>query len=77
MSEVVELLTRDLSSGRIHKRWRPGGDDTHALASYEACNADSSGGYEIIDDNAIADVPHDALCKRCFPPASSVPAAEA
>ena len=64
MSEVLEILTRDLSSGRIHKRWRVEG--TTPWMTYEACNADEAGDYEFVDDNAIADVPHDALCKRCF-----------
>ena len=64
MKEVLEALTRDVSSGHLHKRWRLEG--TTAWMTYEACNLDAAGGYEVVDDSAIADVPHEALCKRCF-----------
>lgn len=43
MNEVV--LTQDLSSGRVHKRYRmPGGN----LATYEGCNLDDAGDYTVV-----------------------------
>ena len=61
MNELI--YTRDLSSGRIHKRWRmPGGN----IATYEACNLDDAGDYEVLD-TLSADSDAEAFCKRCFP----------
>jgi hypothetical protein len=72
VNEVI--YTRDVSSGRIHKRYRmPGGN----LATYESCNLDDAGDYVIISLTAqkwrvdgtpvLADSDAEALCKRCFP----------
>jgi hypothetical protein len=56
------IYTRDLSSGRVHKRWRmPGGN----LATYEACNLDEAGDYIVADD--LTDIDAEAFCERCFP----------
>ena len=61
-NEVV--LTQDISSGRVHRRYRmPGGQ----LASYEGCNLDDAGDYRFITDAELADQPHDALCQNCWP----------
>jgi hypothetical protein len=64
MNAALEAITRDLSSGRFHRRYRIEG--TTNWLTYEACNADSAGEFEVVEDNALADVPHDALCRRCF-----------
>ena len=64
MPEVV--LTRDESSGRLHKRYLT---ESGALASLEADNLDDAGAFEIVTDVEIGD---DAdLCARCFPPPTS------
>ena len=57
------VLTRDRSSGRIHKRVRLG----DGLATFEADNLelDEAGLYDVLFSLADAD-PAD-LCKRCFP----------
>jgi hypothetical protein len=57
------IYTRDLSSSRIHKRWRmPGGN----LATFEGCNLDDAGDFEVVD-TLSADSDDEAFCKRCFP----------
>ena len=60
MSEIV--MTQDISSGRVHRRYRtPGGD----LATLEQCNLDSAGDYRVL--SAIADAPKPfTLCRNCF-----------
>ena len=61
MSGVV--LTRDQSSGRIHRRVRDG----DRLLVDERCNLDQAGAYEIVDEAALADVDAEAFCGHCFP----------
>jgi hypothetical protein len=62
VTEVV--YTRDLSSGRIHRRFTtPSG----SLASLEADNLDDAGEYEVITPDALSDVEPEKLCARCFP----------
>ena len=63
MSEVV--ITQDISSGRIHRRYRtPGGN----LATLEQCNLDQAGDYRVLAD--IGDAPEPfTLCRNCFPAA--------
>ena len=68
MSE--EVITRDLSSGRIHRRWRHEG--LRGLSSFEACNLDQGGKYEEIDEATVAEADESALCRRCFPRPSDV-----
>jgi hypothetical protein len=65
MSEPLEVIVQDVSSGRIHKRYRVEGQKE--LLSYEADNADEAGEAIELDRAAIGDTPHDAFCKRCFP----------
>lgn len=59
-----DVLTRDLSSGRIHRRVRIGDQ----LASLEADNLDDAGEYEVITAEQLAEVEPGELCVRCFPP---------
>lgn len=59
-----DVLTRDLSSGRIHRRIRIGDN----LASIEADNLDDAGDYEIVSPDVLANVEPGDLCERCFPP---------
>ena len=64
MTDLAEVITRDLSSGRIHRRVQvPGG-----YASLEADNLDTAGEFEVITAEQFADVGPGDLCERCFPP---------
>lgn len=58
-----DVLTRDLSSGRIHRRIRIGDN----LASIEADNLDDAGEYEVITADQLTNAEPDDLCERCFP----------
>ena len=63
---MIEVIVRDVSNGRYHKRFRSEGSDE--LASYEACNADSAGAYEIVAEGELGDVTErDGYCRRCWP----------
>lgn len=62
--ETVEgtiVLTRDKSSGHVHKRVQIG----DGLATLEGDNLDEAGAYEIID--TLADIDPSDLCRNCFP----------
>ena len=59
-----DVLTRDLSSGRIHRRIRIGDN----LATIEADNLDDAGEYEVITADQLSDAEPGELCERCFPP---------
>lgn len=61
MSE--EVLTRDYSSGKIHKRFLTA---SGALASLEADNLDDAGEFEIITADALEGAEPADLCERCF-----------
>ena len=63
MSDPVEILTRDLSSGRIHKRYRLG----ESLLTDERDNLDDAGAFDIITQAELADASPGDLCERCFP----------
>ncbi len=54
------ILTRDLSSGRIHKRTEDG-------RTHEADNLDDAGEYEVITPEQLAEAEPEQLCERCFP----------
>jgi hypothetical protein len=56
------VLTRDRSSGRIHKRVRLG----DGLATFEGDNLDEAGLYDVIETTDGVDL--DDLCRRCFDP---------
>ncbi len=62
MSE--EVLTRDYSSGKVHRRvlMASGG-----LASLEADNLDDAGEYEVITPDVLEGAEAGDLCQRCFP----------
>lgn len=60
----VELLIRDRSSGRIHRRWRQEG--SVELLSPEGDNADQAGDYDFVDQAAVDAAPASELCQRCF-----------
>jgi len=57
------VLTRDLSSGRIHKRAVVG----EGLETFEGDNLDVAGPYEVVTADALANAEPGELCKRCFP----------
>ena len=61
MSDGDVILTRDASSGRIHKRVRLGA----MFATLEGDNLDQSGDFEIIA--SIEGVARADLCENCFP----------
>ncbi len=61
------VLTRDLTSGKIHRRTLVGDE----LQSFEADNLDASGKYEVITAEQLADAEPGELCERCFPPVAS------
>jgi hypothetical protein len=58
------ILTRDLSSGRIHKRYLT---ESGALASLEGCNLDEAGDYEVITDEDLENAAIAQLCANDFP----------
>lgn len=62
MSDGEIVFTRDLSSGRVHKRVRLGA----GLASLEADNLelDEAGAYEVLP--STEGIEDDDLCRRCF-----------
>lgn len=64
MTQPIEVLVRDRSSGRIHRRSRYEGST--ALMAYEGCNADTAGEFDLIDQATVDAAPATALCKRCF-----------
>jgi hypothetical protein len=59
---VSDVLTRDLSSGKIHRRVAVEG----GYATLEADNLDEAGEFEII--TSIDNAEPGELCERCFPP---------
>ncbi|MBU2166669.1 MAG: hypothetical protein KKF88_02415 [Alphaproteobacteria bacterium] len=61
MADGEIVLTRDKSSGHVHKRIRLG----DGLATLEGDNLDDAGQYEVLI--TLADVDPADLCKRCFP----------
>ncbi len=63
-----EILTRDLSSGKVHRRYlTPSGE----YATLEADNLDAAGDYEVISAEQLAEVEPGELCERCWPPIPS------
>ncbi len=63
------ILTRDRSSGRVHRRVRIG--DRRGFLVDERCNADQSGAYEVIA--STEGIEPDALCRWCFPEIEGAP----
>ncbi len=60
-----EVLTRDRSSGRLHKRIRT----TAGLVPFggESDNLDDAGEYDVVTADAIDTAEAGDLCERCFP----------
>ncbi len=58
------VLTRDLSSGRVHSRYRVG----RQWLTDEACNLDDAGDFVELAD--LKGVVAEDFCLRCFPPAT-------
>lgn len=56
-----DVITRDLSSGRLHRRSADG-------RTHEADNLDDAGEYEVVGSDVLANVEPGQLCERCFPP---------
>lgn len=67
MTEPTIVLTRDRSSGRIHRRALVGGQ----LQSAEADNLDQAGSYDVISEEELSGAEPDELCERCFGPAQA------
>ncbi len=63
--EAEVVYTRDLSSGRIHARYRVEGSTK--LATREGCNLDEAGAYEIVDGVFVATSNPVLLCASDFP----------
>lgn len=64
MPQPIEILVRDVSSGRVHKRFRLEGSTE--LLSYEADNADEAGEAVPISQEDVDAAPAHLLCRRCF-----------
>lgn len=63
--EAEVVYTRDLSSGRVHTRYRVEGSS--ALATREGCNVDQAGAYELVDADFVAATNPALLCDNDFP----------
>lgn len=61
--EITEIITRDISSGQHHRRYRQTfeGGSTRILVD-ERCQTDQSGGYYI-----VSTAPLDSRCEYCWP----------
>ncbi len=60
-AEVV--LTQDVSSGRIHKRYKTAGGN---LASFEGCNLDDAGDYRVVGWDVLDTAEVGQLCENDF-----------
>lgn len=58
-----EVLWRDTSSGRLHRRYLVNGQ----IMGYEADNADQAGEGVVVGDDVLERAEPSELCKRCFP----------
>ncbi len=58
------VLTRDISSGRVHKRIRTAA----GLVPYggEQENLDDAGSYEVVAADALETAEDGDVCRRCF-----------
>lgn len=57
------VITRDLSSGRAHKRIPSG----NGYMTHEADNLDAAGAFEVITEEQLLELAPDFVCKRCWP----------
>jgi hypothetical protein len=58
-----DVIVRDLSSGRIHRRTLVNGQ----LMGFEADNADDAGESVVVGSDVLANAEPGELCLRCFP----------
>lgn len=66
---MSEVLTRDLSSGKIHRRVAIETDGKlSGYASLEADNLDDAGEFEMVSADQLETAEPGDLCERCFPP---------
>lgn len=71
MTDPQTVYTRDLSSGKVHRRTLVDGK----YQSFEPDNLDEAGEFEVIDTLDTVEVPD--LCLRCFgDPAPDTPGDE-
>lgn len=61
--EAEIVITRDRSSGRVHRRYRLAG--SAELVAHEGCNLDDAGEFDVLDSTDGVE-PAD-LCERDFP----------
>lgn len=61
---VQQILTRDLSSGRIHRRYSGASGQVYSI---EGDNLDDAGQYEVITADTLESAEPEALCRNCFP----------
>lgn len=59
-----EVLWRDTSSGRLHRRYLVNGQ---AMA-FEADNADQAGEGMVVGWDVLETAEREECCQRCFPP---------
>lgn len=69
-----EVLTRDLSSGRIHRRLV---GESGKLYTLEQDNLDTAGEYEVVTAEALEKAEPGELCLNCFPDIPDTPGDEA
>ncbi len=65
MPEVTIVNVRDVSNGKIHRRFSIAG--TTELASFESDNADDAGPVAIVHSDELGKAKNDDFCKRCYP----------
>lgn len=63
MTEGKEVVWRDTSSGRLHRRYLVNGQ----VMAYEADNADAAGEGVIVGYDVLERAEPGELCKRCYP----------
>ena len=68
-----EVLTRDKSSGRIHRRYVGASGKLYAL---EQDNLDDAGDYEVVTADVLANAEPGQLCLNCFPDIPDTPGDE-
>ena len=63
---ATEVIVRDVSSGRLHRRTLVNGQ----MQSFEADNSDQAGEVVVVSEDVLATADPADLCKRCFPDAA-------
>jgi len=62
---VDTVITKDRSSGRLHKQYYD--SDTGKFASYEGCNLDSAGEFDVVLWSDAETAEPKQLCRNDFP----------